>query len=146
MKFIADVMLGRLAKRLRLLGFDVLYDRNLDDNAVIRHSLEERRLILTRDLSLTKRPLASRHLFIQSEQVDQQVDEVLSRYAPGGHKPLSRCSQCNSTLAAISKKEAKDVVPRYVFENRENFLQCGSCKRVYWKGSHVRRMKLTRTK
>ncbi len=138
-------MLGRLARRLRLLGFDVAYNRTLDDNEIIRYSLEEHRVILTRDRALAKRPLASAHLLIKSEDVDRQVDEVVARCAPYGPRPLSRCSQCNSPLRKIARQEAENLVPRYVLEHSEGFLQCGSCRRVYWKGSHVRKMKFMRT-
>ena len=79
MKFIADVMLGRLAKRLRLLGYDVLYDPALDDNGLIRLSFEQHRLILTRDEALAERPLAAYHLFINSGLVEEQLEQVLSK-------------------------------------------------------------------
>ena len=139
MKFIADVMLGRLAKRLRLLGYDVLYDPSLDDNGLIRLSLEEHRLMLTRDKALAARPLASNHLFINSELVDEQVEQVRS-ISPGDAAPLTRCSVCNEPLASIPRQEARDLVPPYVFENREVFFRCTACGRIYWKGTHVRRM------
>jgi uncharacterized protein with PIN domain len=142
MKFIADAMLGRLAKRLRLLGFDVLYDRSLDDNAVIGHSIEEHRVILTRDKALAKRPLASNHIFITSEDTNRQLDEVLSIYPSADVRQLSRCSRCNSLLLPLPRQEAKELVPQYVFDTIKEFLQCGSCKRVYWKGTHVLKMKL----
>lgn len=147
MKFIADVMLGTLAKRLRLLGFDVLYDRNLDDNEIIRLSLEQHRLILTRDTALSQRPLASNHLFIKSENVKNQLDQVLSSFSPDLHaQPLSRCSECNAILNAIRKEDARDLVPEYVYKTQKTFLQCPSCGRVYWTGTHVQKMELRKTK
>jgi hypothetical protein len=143
MKFIADVMLGRLAKRLRLLGFDVLYDRTFDDNEIIRLSLEQHRVILTRDTGLTQRPLASNHLFIKNQTVDKQLDEVFSAFPETQTvRPLTRCSECNAPLVEISKAEAKDLVPQHVYQSQQSFLQCGQCGRVYWPGTHVNRMKL----
>jgi uncharacterized protein with PIN domain len=139
MKFIADVMLGRLAKRLRLLGYDVLYDPTLDDNRLISLSLEQHRLILTRDEALAARPLASNHLFINSELVEEQLDQVLSE-SPGDASPLTRCSVCNEPLASLPRQEARDLVPPYVFENHETYLRCTVCGRIYWRGTHVRRM------
>jgi hypothetical protein len=141
MKFIADVMLGRLAKRLRLLGFDVLYDRTLDDNEIIRLSLEQGRTILTRDTALGDRPLAANHLFIKSDFVQEQVGQVLS-IVPLETRldPLSRCSVCNDPLARIAREEARDLVPRHVYETRDLFLRCPKCKRTYWHGTHVMRM------
>jgi uncharacterized protein len=139
MKFIADVMLGRLAKRLRLLGYDVLYDPALDDNGLIRLSLEQHRLILTRDEALAARPLAANHLFINSDLVEEQLEQVLSA-SPGDASPLTRCSRCNEPLAFLPRQEARDLVPPYVFENHETFLRCAVCGRIYWRGTHVRRM------
>jgi hypothetical protein len=143
MKFIADVMLGRLAKRMRLLGFDVLYDPAFSDNDVIRLGLEEGRIILTRDTGLCSRPLAKNHLFIGSDSPGDQIRQVLEAFrladAPG---ILTRCSVCNGPLTVISKQDAKDLVPDYVYDRYEGFSSCGTCGRVYWKGSHVRRMRL----
>ncbi len=141
MKFIADVMLGRLAKRLRLLGFDVLYDRTLDDNGIICLSLQEDRVILTRDTGLAARPLASRNIFVKSDDVREQIEQVLSAIPPeGGSVPLSRCSACNRPLTDAPKPEIRDSVPGYVYDKYHVFLRCMSCGRVYWRGTHVSRM------
>jgi uncharacterized protein with PIN domain len=143
MKFIADVMLGKLAKRMRLLGFDVLYDRTLDDNEIIRLSLEQNRVILTRDTELAGRPLATNRVFIRQDAVKDQLRQVLETFmiesVPG---PLTRCSVCNDTLLPITKQDIKDIVPEYVYVNYSGFLRCVSCGRVYWEGSHVRNMRL----
>ncbi len=144
MKFIADVMLGTLAKRMRLLGFDVLYDRTLDDNEIIRLSLEQGRAILTRDTALAARPLASGNIFVKSDNVREQLEQVLSRVPPDETTaPLTRCSACNHPLMAASKPEIRDSVPRYVYDKYHSFLRCTSCGRVYWRGTHVSRMAKT---
>ncbi len=142
MRFIADVMLGRLTKRLRLRGFDVLYNNGFDDNEIIRISLEQNRIILTRDHGLACRPLAENHLLIASVQVEEQVAQVLAA-CPVGATPLTRCSDCNETLKPIDKDEARDLVPVYVYEANDYFLRCGSCSKIYWKGTHVDRMEST---
>jgi len=139
MKFIADVMLGRLAKRMRLLGFDVLYNNSLDDNEIVRLSLEQDRVILTRDTGLAERPLAANHLFIKSDRVQEQMEQVHAEFAIEP-LPLTRCSRCNEPLAPLDKRNARDLVPPYVYEAHTQFLQCTDCGRIYWKGSHVRRM------
>jgi uncharacterized protein with PIN domain len=139
MKFIADVMLGSLAKRLRLLGFDVLYDRTLNDNEIIRLSLEQDRVILTRDSGLAARPLAANHLFIDRDGAPAQVEQVLSAF-PASSRPLTRCSVCNAPLDPLEKRDARDLVPPHVYEAHDEFLQCATCGRIYWKGSHVKRM------
>jgi uncharacterized protein len=146
MKFIADAMLGRLAKRMRLLGFDVLYDRMIDDNDIIRFSLEQDRVILTRDTSLAERPLAANHLFITNNDIRTQLQQVLAAFPSDMiSQPLTRCSECNEPLVTISRKKVKDLVPVYVYETHETFLQCLTCKRVYWMGTHVERMRLAKT-
>jgi uncharacterized protein with PIN domain len=144
MRFIADVMLGRLAKRMRLLGFDVLYDRTLDDNEIIRLSLEQNRIILTRDTELARRPLAANLVFIRHDTVKEQLRQVIDIYmiesVPG---PLTRCSVCNELLLPTTKQDIKDIVPEYVYGNYGVFLRCVSCGRVYWEGTHVRNMRLS---
>jgi hypothetical protein len=145
MKFIADIMLGRLAKRMRLLGFDVLYDRTLDDNEIIRLSLEENRVILTRDTELARRPLAASCVFIKHDTVEDQLSQVMDAFMiksiPG---PLTRCSVCNDPLLPATKQDVKDIVPEYVYGNYSGFLRCANCGRVYWEGTHVSKMKLPR--
>ncbi len=141
MKFIADVMLGRLAKRMRILGFDVRYDRTLDDNEIIRRSLDEDRIILTRDTALAGRPLAKNHLFISGDDAEDQLRQVLAVVPGAGRaRPFSRCSECNEPLNAISRSDARDLVPDHVHATHDVFFRCASCGRVYWKGSHVQRM------
>ncbi len=142
MKFIADVMLGRLAKRLRFRGIDVLYDSSFDDNSIIRISLEQNRVILTRDNGLAGRPLAASHLLIVSDWVEEQITQVFSTYPAEAH-PLTRCSECNETLTPIDKSDARNLVAAYVYETNNAFLQCKACGRIYWKGTHVDRMEST---
>jgi uncharacterized protein len=143
MKFIADAMLGKLAKRMRLLGFDVLYGRTLDDNEIIRLSLEQNRVILTRDTELAGRPLATHLLFIKHDSVKDQLGQIIDTFViESVPAPLTRCSVCNDTLLPITKQDIKDIVPEYVYINYSGFLRCVSCGRVYWEGSHVRNMRL----
>jgi hypothetical protein len=141
MKFIADVMLGRLAKRLRLLGFDVLYDPAFDDNDIIRLSLEQNRVILTRDVPLSRRPLAANNLFLQHEDVELQIEQILSAFSDlPGQRPLTRCSRCNGLLRQLPRAEARDLVPEQVYRRNMKFLYCEGCGRIYWTGTHVANM------
>jgi uncharacterized protein with PIN domain len=147
MKFIADVMLGRLAKRLRLLGFDVLYDRMLSDNEIIRLSLEQVRTILTRDTGLAARPLAACNLFITSDRIREQIDQVLAFIHPEMEvRPLTRCTICNERLIPIKKEDLHDRVPAYVHERYNTFVRCTVCGRIYWQGTHVKRMNIGQIK
>jgi len=145
MKFIADVMLGKLAKRLRLMGLDVLYEPGFQDNEIIRLSLEQDRVILTRDRGLSKRPLAARHLLISSEHVHDQLLQVLNTFGPilDPAAFLTRCSVCNELLRTVSKQEINDLVLIHVYDRTNRFLQCPCCGRVYWKGNHVRNLTLS---
>jgi len=140
MKFIADAMLGKLAKRMRLLGFDVLYDPACEDNEVLRLALDQGRIILTRDTGLASRPLARDHILIGSDLVDEQLHQVLEAFSPPDGGPLTRCSLCNEPLSVLDRKDARDVVPDHVHATAIGFLRCARCGRVYWKGSHVRNM------
>lgn len=140
-RFVADAMLGTLARRLRLLGYDVLYDSAMDDNGLIRLSLEQHRIILTRDRALTQRPLAAHHLFVQDQDLDAQVRQVLSAFPPPPDAlKLTRCSHCNVVLQPLSRKSAKDRTPDHVYETHRRFRKCDACGRIYWKGTHARRM------
>jgi len=141
MKFIADAMLGKLARRLRLLGIDVRYDSRTHDNEVLRLALVEQRTILTRDRGLAARPLAVQCLLIESDRVDEQIVQLQAAF-PGLRppSPLTRCSVCNSGLEPVGRDAARDLVPDHVFRSANAFLRCPGCGRVYWRGSHVKRM------
>jgi uncharacterized protein len=146
MKFIADVMLGKLAKRMRLLGFDVLYSSAYEDNEVLRLALDQGRIILTRDTGFVSRPLAENHILIDSDLVDEQLYQVFGTFSPPDNESLTRCSLCNESLSLLEKNDARDLVPDHIISTVHVFWRCGKCGRVYWKGSHVRNMTDRRTK
>jgi len=140
MKFIADVMLGKLAKRLRLLGFDVLYDPACEDNEVLHLALNQDRVILTRDTGLASRPLAHNHIMIVSDLVDEQLHQVLEAFSPRDDGSLTRCSVCNEPLSVLDRRDARDLVPDHVYATATGFWYCARCEKAYWKGSHVNNM------
>lgn len=140
MKFIADVMLGKLAKRMRLLGCDVLYEPTYEDNDVLRLALDQHRVILTRDTGLASRPLAQNHILIESDLVDEQLHQVLEKTSLLSTAFLTRCSACNTVLTAPGRDEVRDLVSNQVYEQHRDFLRCDTCGRIYWKGTHVRNM------
>ena len=146
MKFVADVMLGKLAKRMRLMGFDVLYDSCCEDNEVLRLALDQGRIILTRDTGLASRPLAQGHLLITSDLIDEQLQQVLEAFSPSGEHALTRCSLCNEQLSVMDRKDARDLVPDHVAATVYEFWRCEHCGKVYWKGSHVKNMATVRTR
>lgn len=136
-RFIADVMLGRLTRWLRLLGFDTLYFSDLSDEKLIRISKEEGRFILTRDTGLAKIKGIGNCLLIGSNDSVQQVLEVIQALDLKDFRFFSRCVSCNGQLSRLSDKaEIRDTVPDFVFLNFHTFTKCGGCGRVYWKGTH----------
>ncbi len=142
MKFVADAMLGKLARQLRLRGFDVAYTPDLDDNEVIRIGLEQGRIILTRDVALAARPLARNSILIRSDDVEEQLGEVLRTYDSGAFEAaLTRCSRCNALLEQVGREDVRDQVPEYVGESFSRFQRCVACGRIYWEGSHVRHLR-----
>ena len=141
-RFVADVMLGRLARWLRVLGLDVRYDSAMDDAALVELAVAEGRTILTRDRRLVERRLARDHILIRSDVLDEQLLQ-LARVAslPGeGDSPFGRCIDCNSPFEAFAPEEAKRRVPPYVARTQVRFHYCPECDRVFWRASHVREM------
>ncbi|NJD57633.1 MAG: hypothetical protein FIA94_14685 [Nitrospirae bacterium] len=144
MKFIVDVMLGRLATWLRLLGHDVLYDRNMDDRRLIRYAREQGRMIITRDTGLVRRKAARDCIFIASDRIIDQLKEMKQLLCSMDRPLRGRCTRCNGELECVGKTdEIRDSVPDYVYHAHDRFLRCTTCAQIYWEGSHYRQMKRT---
>ena len=139
LKLLADGMLGKLAKWLRLLGYDTVYDNVADDHELARRARAEGRVLLTRDHELAGRR-GLRTLLIQSEILKEQMQEVQDAFGPPPHPPLSRCAVCNAALENVSPDVVADRVPPYVLRTQTEFHHCPGCGRVYWPGSHVQMM------
>lgn len=139
--FIADCHLGKLAKYLRLMGFDTLYFPQIDDNRLIDIANEEDRIILTRDKALSQRKGAP-VLFLEPVETRAQLQYLVNRFHLREHPaPFSRCIVCNTPLEAIDKEKILDRVPEKVGRCFNYFEYCGVCDRVYWHGDHYHRMK-----
>ena len=136
LRLLADGMLGRLARWLRLLGYDTAYDNAATDPELARRARAEGRVLLTRDQALAARR-GLRALLIRSQVLEEQVHEVCQRLGPPPHAALSRCAVCNSVLEPISHDQAAQLVPPYVLRTRTKFRRCPGCGRVYWPGSHL---------
>jgi len=139
-KFIADVMVGKLARWLRVLGIDVAYSNTYEDDELIRIAGDENRVLLTRDTELAARPSSVRALLIQSDDYRQQVDQVIREFGLTKFDVFSRCLECNVVLNAVSKETVFDRVPPYVYLTQERFALCPSCNRVFWHGTHADEM------
>ncbi len=139
MKFLADNMLGRLATWLRLLGYDTVNLPMADDAGLARVARAEGRVLLTRDVELTRRR-GIRSLLIGSDKVEEQLRQVFRESNLTVQNAFSRCARCNIPLDQADKATVHGDVPPYVFQSQERFLRCPQCKRVYWRGTHWARM------
>jgi uncharacterized protein with PIN domain len=138
-RFVADCMLGRLGKWLRILGYDTLYDPHLDDDAIARLARADGRILLSRDTTLVKRK-GVHSLFIESELLERQLAQVLRTCGLRTSSPFSRCPVCNSPLESVPRTNAWGQVPPFVFATQESFHLCPACNRFYWRGTHWQRM------
>jgi uncharacterized protein with PIN domain len=142
-KFLVDFMLGKLAKELRILGFDVRYLKpqavsSYNPLTLLRIGQSEQRIILTRN---TKLKDYSGVLFITSEKTDEQIAQVTEYYKLNNEvKPFSRCLVCNEILKPIPKSEVKGKVPFYIFQTQNKFSWCENCNKIYWAGTHLKDM------
>lgn len=140
-RFIADVHLGTLARYLRLLGFDTAWERDLDDETIIDTAARERRIILTRDRGILKNGSVTHGYWLRATDPEKQLEEViLALQLAAGIRPYVRCMECNGDLEDIPRSEAAQSVPLQVFLVYRDFKRCRCCGRVYWRGSHLRRL------
>jgi uncharacterized protein with PIN domain len=136
-KFIADTMLGRLAKWLRILGYDTLYPGQASDQRLARIAAEQGRVLLTRDTGLASRK-GFRSLLVHSNHLTEQLVEVIGAFGlSANNRTLSLCLLCNRPLREIEKEVARDKVPPYVYQTQSRFYQCVECGKIYWAGTHL---------
>lgn len=142
-RFIADAHLGQLARDLRMLGFDTVYRNDYSDADIARIASEENRVVLTRDRDLLIRKDIVHGCFVHATKTEEQVVEVVRRFRlQQTVRTFSRCLRCNAELRTVNKAEVEHKVPPFSREAHEHFQECQGCARVYWEGSHVRRMRL----
>jgi uncharacterized protein with PIN domain len=139
MRFVADAMLGTLAKWLRILGYDALFDTSLNDNELVRLARAEDRVLLTRDHELAQRR-GVQTLLIHDEELDGQIHQVLADLDLEPAQAFSRCPVCNEPLEPLDPQAARARVPAYVARTQRTFKICPVCQRVYWRGTHWQRM------
>ncbi len=142
MKFLVDRTLGRLAKGLRMLGYDTLYYRGSDPYQLFRLAREEERVILTRSSKLTPKRPEDQVVRIQEDRPWAQLKELIEKGLVSLHEEelLSRCLLCNSLLEEASREEVEGSVPEFIYYQYEIFFRCPQCQKVYWPGSHQERM------
>jgi uncharacterized protein with PIN domain len=130
-------MVGKLAKRLRILGFDTTYISGVPDYEYIKAAREESRILLTRDVLLSKES-GIQTLLIRSTDIEEQVKQVVKELGlnPEKEKMFGRCSVCNILIDQVKKEEVEGKVPERAYKEYSEFHQCPKCRRIYWKGSH----------
>ena len=140
-RFVVDVNIGRLARLLRLLGLDVWWSSDADDETLVDISLAQRRILLTRDRALLKRRVITHGVFVHSDDPEEQTLEVIRRLDLSERlAPLTRCLRCNGELVAVRKEEVIDRLEPLTRRYYSDFSRCADCGRIYWPGSHHARM------
>lgn len=140
-RFILDVHLGKLARYLRMTGFDTLYDKFYSDSEIVRISTGESRIILTRDKGLLKHKAISHGYWIRSQDPVEQFREVIRRFdLDSRFHPFHRCIICNGLITKKPKEEIMDTLKPRTRQYYNEFYQCNNCSKIYWKGSHYHRM------
>jgi len=143
--FIVDAMLGKLTKKLRLLGYDSFYSSSMEDYEIIRLAKNENRILITKDVSLTQKAKKKQIGTIQITK-DDEIEQFLQINdkanlgkctVSGGN---SRCPVCNGELQYTEKNDVSEKVPSGVFENMKDFWKCKKCKKIYWEGTHIKNL------
>ncbi len=141
-RFIADAHLGGLARLLRMLGFDTMYSNQLSDDQIRATSRIEARVVLTRDRELLKSRTITHGCFVHALKPHEQLREIVERLQLGASaKPFTLCLHCNLPLTSIDKEAVSDRLPPRVGAFYQRYSWCEGCDRVYWEGSHWRRMR-----
>jgi hypothetical protein len=143
MRFVCDVMLGTLAKKLRMLGIDTSYHNNITEESLLAASLKENRIVLTRKTAFPISNKAVPVLFILDNNPKNQLRQTISYFKMTKDviSPFSRCISCNKELIPLKKDLAEGKVADYVFNTTDSFTTCPACEKIYWAGTHFQNMK-----
>src|SRR6266581_287742 len=140
-RFVLDCHLGKLARNLRMAGFDSLWETDYGDEEIVALSLAQKRVILTRDKALLKRRAVQRGHFVRETESEKQFREVVREFQLEGLlKPFTRCRVCNSALREVSRESVRRRVPEKVWGAQEAFTECPDCGRIFWRGTHYERL------
>ena len=140
--FVCDVHLGKLARRLRVLGFDTLYSDDYDDPEIASLAATQKRCILTRDVGLLKRKDVTRGYWLRSTNIREQVIEVVTRLdLTALIRPFRLCTACNGQVDQVAKSEITHLLEPLTRQHFDEFKRCRDCARIYWKGSHYDRLR-----
>jgi hypothetical protein len=144
-KFIVDNNVGKLAKWLRIMGYDALFFTGEDDGRMVKVALAQNRVILTKDTQIMRRRLITsgrlKAILIEGDDPKAQLQQITEAFnLDYQFKPFSICLECNENLVERDKDEVRDLVPPYVFKTQNLYMECPSCHRIYWRGTHWQAM------
>lgn len=144
-KFVVDHNVGKLAKWLRMMGYNAVLFKGEDDGNLVRTALVQGRVLLTKDSQLMKRRVVTsgrvKAVFLDTDDPSEQLRKVIRALRLDCRfKPFSICLECNHSLVEKTKEEVRGRVPPYVFRTQEQFMECPSCHRIYWRGTHWQAM------
>ncbi len=144
--FIVDSNAGKLARWLRMMGYDTLFFNSIEDGRLVDIALKEARVVVTRDTQIAKRRVAAngnvKVILSRDDDPKRQLLQVMKELNLDCRETqFTRCLECNQRLLPRSKEDVQDLVPPYVFRTQTQYMQCPSCRRVYWQGTHWQRMK-----
>ena len=145
-RFAADCNVGKLARWLRMMGYDTLFFRDIDDGQLVDIAMKEGRVVLSRDTGLMRRKVVAsgqvKMLLLRDDNPKEQLRHVMTALDLGSpFRLFSRCLECNHALEPRAKEELRGIVPPYVFLTQSDYMQCPSCRRIYWRGTHWQRMR-----
>ena len=145
LKFIVDCNVGKLVKWLRLMGYDTRFFDGSDDSQLVAIARAEGRVILSRDTQIMKRRVITsgrlKAVLIHSDEPERQIHQVIDTLGLDCRfRPFTICLECNQVLVERNKDEVEELVPPYVFKTQNQFMQCPTCKRIYWRGTHWQAM------
>ena len=144
-KFIVDSNVGKLTKWLRIMGYDTVFFNGSNDSRMVAIALDEQRVILTRDTQIMKRRVITsgrlKAILIQSDESELQMHQVIKAlHLDCQFKLFTLCLECNQPLMEKSKQQVKELVPPYVFQTHDQYMECPACHRIYWRGTHWQAM------
>jgi uncharacterized protein len=141
-RFLLDVHLGTLARRLRLLGIDAAYRNDVDDDALVEQAQGQRRLLLTQDRGLLRRRALWAGAYVRGARPTDQLTDVLERFAPA-LAPFTRCTSCNGEVEPVPKQEVTHLLRPGTRRCYHEYARCRCCRQVYWRGAHAPRLDAT---
>lgn len=144
-RFVVDTNVGKLARWLRMMGYDALFINPIDDERLVAIALKEKRVLLTKDTQIMLRRVVTsgklKALLIEDDDPKDQLRQVVQTMKLDQERKFTLCLECNEPLVSRSREDVRDLVPTYVFQTQSQYFQCPACHRIYWRGTHWQRMK-----